>query len=160
MSTVEVIALKPFCYSVDGYTSIPVQEHERFDLPERFFAGLNDARYVRRATIGDGKVSLKAEPRAAKIETAKMVDAAIKQVLEDAYKSSTEVKTATIPETAYLPTAEPREKPEAVEIPDDWRSLKWFALRSLASKISDTPIKTSEDAVAAIEAELARRSQG
>lgn len=159
MSTVEVIALKPFCYSVDGYTSIPVQEHERFDLPERFFAGLNDARYVRRATIGDGKVSLKAEPpKVSEKKVSAIVETAIK--LRDTLVEISGAAKNEIPETAYLRTAETRAEQAAVEIPDDWRSLKWFALRSLASKISDTPIKTSEDAVAAIEAELARRSQG
>lgn len=167
MSEIEVYALKPFIYSTDGYTEIPVKEHETFMLPEKFFQGLNDARYVRRATIGDGKVSLKPEPKISDErleELAQMTPYAQAKRFEKAYKETADdqkasiiVNMGNIPDTAYLPTAEPREKQEAVEIPDDWKSLKWFALRSLASKISDEPIKTMEQAVAAIEAELARR---
>jgi hypothetical protein len=43
-------------------------------------------------------------------------------------------------------------------IPADWRDLDWPELRSLASKVSEEPIKTKEDAVDAIEAELERRA--
>lgn len=155
MSTIEVIALKPFIYSTDGYTEIPVREHETFDLPEHLFDGLNGARYVRRATIGDGKVALKAEaPKIPEEKVSAIADTAIK--LRDALVEMTE-KKVSVPETAYLRTAEPRVEQSAVEIPDDWKTLKWFALRSLASRVSDTPIKTMEDAVAAIETELARR---
>lgn len=55
-------------------------------------------------------------------------------------------------------TAEPREKQAAVVIPDNWRELPWPRLRSLASQVSDDPIVNRPVAVAAIEAELARRS--
>lgn len=43
-------------------------------------------------------------------------------------------------------------------IPDDWRDLKWFALRSLASKLTNAPVNDKADAVAAIEAALKRRA--
>lgn len=136
MSHIEVIALRPFIYSVDGYTEISVKEKEVFNLPERMFDDLNGARYVRRATIGDGRISL--EP------------------------SSPPVVTEDTPpaKVANRSTAESREEQLAVEIPDDWKSLKWFALRSLASKVSSDPVNKMEDAVAAIEAELARRNEG
>lgn len=55
-------------------------------------------------------------------------------------------------------TAEPREKQAAVVIPDNWRELPWPRLRSLASQVSDDPIVNRPVAVAAIEAEIARRS--
>lgn len=47
----------------------------------------------------------------------------------------------------------------SVEIPDDWRDLPWPDLRSLASAVSAYPIKSKEDAVVAIEDELADRQQ-
>lgn len=150
MSTIEVIALRPFVYSLDGYTEIPVNEHETFDLPEKFFQGLNDARYVRRAKIGDGKVSLKPSSE----EIAKRVE----PIVETAVKLQEAL--TTIAETGEMPVKTEGEKivdGSDVEIPDDWKALKWFALRSLASKVSNGPVKTMEDAVAAIEAELARR---
>ncbi len=44
-----------------------------------------------------------------------------------------------------------------VEIPENWRTLTWQERRSIASKVSDTPIANGEEANAAIEAELKRR---
>lgn len=44
-------------------------------------------------------------------------------------------------------------------IPEDWRSLAWPALKSLASKVSDEAIKSKDDAIAAIEMELERRQK-
>ena len=55
-------------------------------------------------------------------------------------------------------TAEAPEQRAAVEIPGDWRDLSWPRLRSLASKVCDDPISNRPVAVAAIEAELARRN--
>lgn len=150
MSTIEVIALKPFIYSTDGYTEIPIGEKEVFHLPANLFDGLNDARYVRRATIGDGRVSLK--------PGREEVDAKINPIADTAMKLKDALET--VAKTGKLPAETKGEKivdGSSVDIPDDWKSLKWFALRSLASKVSSEPVKTHEDAVAAIEAELARR---
>lgn len=46
---------------------------------------------------------------------------------------------------------------DVVGIPDDWRSLSWQIRRSIASKISTTPIRNADEADAAIAAELERR---
>lgn len=46
----------------------------------------------------------------------------------------------------------------SAEIPADWRELKWFALRSLAANISADAPANKAQAVAIIEAELARRA--
>lgn len=63
------------------------------------------------------------------------------------------------PESDTVPDAAADDPPPgSVEIPDDWRALKWPALRSLASKVSDEPIHNHADAVAAIELELERRA--
>jgi hypothetical protein len=64
----------------------------------------------------------------------------------------------TVPETAYLRTAEPRAEQEAVEIPDNWRDLPWPQRKSLASRVTDTPVVNGEIANRAIEEELQRRS--
>jgi hypothetical protein len=48
--------------------------------------------------------------------------------------------------------------PVLTPIPDGWRDLPWPALKSLAAEVSDDSIKTKDDAVGAIEAELARRA--
>lgn len=47
--------------------------------------------------------------------------------------------------------------PGAVVIPGDWESLTWQKLRSLASSVSNEPIKNSDEAKAAINVELKRR---
>lgn len=138
MSTVEVIALKPFIYSVDGYTEISVDEKQVFDLPEKYFDGLNGAGYVRRATIGDGRVSLKAK-EAPKEDAPSVVKEAVKE-------------TAGVADSGEKPVDASK-----VEIPDDWRTFKFFALRSLASKLGKT-VKTMDEAIAVVEAELAKRS--
>lgn len=46
----------------------------------------------------------------------------------------------------------------AATIPANWQELSWQERRSLASKLSDTPISNGEEANAAIEAELKRRA--
>lgn len=140
MSKIEVIALKQFVYSEDGYTEIAIEEKQVFQAPERFFNGWNDARYVRRATIGDGKVSLK--------PSAEEITKKVKPIVDTAVKLQ-EVLTKV---------AETKVDASDVEIPDDWRTFKFFALRSLAAKFGETP-KNMEEAVAAIEAELAKRNQ-
>lgn len=43
-----------------------------------------------------------------------------------------------------------------IAIPENWQALSWPELKSLASKLSDTPIKSKADAVAAIESALPR----
>lgn len=55
-------------------------------------------------------------------------------------------------------SAETADTRAAVAIADGWRDLTWQERRSIASKVSDAPISNGEDANAAIEAELARRS--
>lgn len=63
----------------------------------------------------------------------------------------------TVPTTAYLRTAEPRDRQSAVEIPDGWRDLPWPEKRALAAKVTDVPVINSAQASEAIEAELVRR---
>lgn len=158
MSTIEVFVLKDFPFSRDGYTEENAKASQTIHIPEGLFEGLNNERYVRRSVIGDGKFSLR-EP------SARVVEAKPQQVTAEPQSPAPPEVTApvspetgpVVPETAYLRTSEPRVTQEAVEIPSDWKALKWFAMRSLASKVSDVPIKTMDDAVAAIEAELARR---
>ncbi len=43
-------------------------------------------------------------------------------------------------------------------IPDDWRSMKWFALKALAEKISGAAVADAAKAKSVIEAALARRA--
>lgn len=45
----------------------------------------------------------------------------------------------------------------AVEIPANWGTLGWQERRSIASKLTDEPVRNGSDAEAAIRAELARR---
>lgn len=55
------------------------------------------------------------------------------------------------------PTTETEATRAAVDIPASWRDLTWQERRSIASKLSDTPISNGDEANAAIEAELKRR---
>ena len=55
------------------------------------------------------------------------------------------------------PPVDPLGMHETTPIPENWRELKWFALRSLAARLTNEPVNDKADAIAAIEAELARR---
>jgi len=72
----------------------------------------------------------------------------------------TQPGVSSIPETAYLPTAEKRKEQAAVEIPGDWQQMRWADLRRLAASVCDHPIINKADALRAVESELARRAQG
>lgn len=66
--------------------------------------------------------------------------------------------TAGVPDDAAPdPAAAAAANTAALTIPDDWRELSWPERRALAASVSETPIKSADDAEAAIEAELARR---
>lgn len=153
MSTIEVIALKPFVYSEDGYTEISIDEKQVFQAPERFFNGWNDARMVRRTILDSGWISMtpQAEKPIEPIVRTMAADETVTSIIGDDNKDNES-------DTAVTDAGKKPVEAVDVEIPNDWKSLKWFALRSLASKVSDTPIKTAEDATAAIEAYLASRS--
>jgi len=56
-------------------------------------------------------------------------------------------------ETTVEATIEPRKE---VQIPDNWRELEWNELRALAKEL-DPEIRTKEDALAAVELEIAKR---
>lgn len=58
-----------------------------------------------------------------------------------------------------MSTVETAEERAAVVIPDDWQGLSWPALKSLASKLSDDPIRDKEDAVKAVEAVVKGRAK-
>lgn len=45
-----------------------------------------------------------------------------------------------------------------VAIPDGWRGLPWPALKSLAAKLTDDPVRDKTDAIDAVSAELTRRA--
>lgn len=64
------------------------------------------------------------------------------------------------PEPAPAPAAvsHKAEDPGAVTIPEGWADLPWQKLRSIASQVSDAPVKNAAEAKAAIEAELRRRA--
>lgn len=71
---------------------------------------------------------------------------------------------------APAPKAEPEtsggnvEDRSKVDIPENWHDMPWIpkegetSLRSLASELTDQPIRSKADAVAAVEAELTRRN--
>jgi hypothetical protein len=66
---------------------------------------------------------------------------------------------APLPAPAPAPAAitHKAEDPGSVIIPDGWADLSWQKLRSIASQVSDAPVKNGDEARAAIEAELNRR---
>ncbi|HEV7253871.1 MAG TPA: hypothetical protein VGN97_12365 [Mesorhizobium sp.] len=55
------------------------------------------------------------------------------------------------------PVEPPADGASSAEIPENWQDLPWPERRSLAAQFATTPVKNSDDANAAIEAELKRR---
>lgn len=78
-------------------------------------------------------------------------DEAMKAALDHAAK-------AGVPDTAFSPVAETPALRAAVGIPENWKDMSWQDRRSLASKLTDEAIHNGDEANAAIEAELARRT--
>tara|TARA_R110001599_G_scaffold184954_1_gene379171 strand:+ start:132 stop:473 length:342 start_codon:yes stop_codon:yes gene_type:complete len=56
------------------------------------------------------------------------------------------------------PAQTPPQKDGQIEIPDDWRDAKFFTQRALAEKLSGTRPANKGEAVAMIEAEIAKRA--
>lgn len=52
------------------------------------------------------------------------------------------------------------EDPSKIVIPDDWRTMHPSTMRALASKLKGEAVASKDDAIAAIEAELAIRAAG
>lgn len=72
--------------------------------------------------------------------------------------------TTSPDERVMITPPDQADEPGDIEIPDDWKFLSYLprikggaSLRGLATKFSDQPINNAAEAVAAIEAELARR---
>lgn len=118
-----------FTYSYDGIKTINYAKDDSVDVRQEHVAGLVAEGWV--TADASAKASVKpAEPVIAKIE------------------ETDPVKQATVDYDDDIGT---------VVIPDDWETLKWFSLKSLASKLSSADVKDSADARSIIEAELARR---
>ena len=71
------------------------------------------------------------------------------------YKSRGYAVDAMVQEPAQLFAIEPGD----VIIADDWRDLRWPELKALAVSVSPDPVKSKDDAVAAIDRELHRRAE-
>lgn len=174
MSHIEVIALRPFHYSENGYTELQAVENSTFLLPDTLFDGLNKAGYVRRATIGDGHFEL-TPPSAQDSGTTPASEAPVVEAVEvtpaaavdvgavnSADNTPPEVVGAVITTGVIAPAPQPPAR--TAELTDgekagladgSWKDWRFFKRRSVAAKVSSNPILTGEDAKAAIEAHIA-----
>jgi hypothetical protein len=71
---------------------------------------------------------------------------------------SGQTETVPEPEADGGKPADGAEASAEIEIPDNWRTMKWFALKSFAEKIAGREIADSDEAKAVVETEIARRS--
>lgn len=175
MSNIEVIALRSFLWSEDGYTEKQAAEKQVFDLPERLFDGLNKSGHVRRAVIGDGHVSLQTVDHK---QYAKLSKAAAEiignQIRFNAFLSGANEPATEIDDTPEAPPAEvgtqetppPAPRPASATAPlsdeeeaalkdGSWKSWRFFKQRSVAAKISTEPVSSSEDVIPVLEAKAA-----
>src|SRR5690606_8170477 len=132
MSKVEVVVLKPFQYSFDGYTTKTAVVHDTIEIPERLFDGLNAEKFVRRAQIGDGHFSLK--PEKPKVETpAPQVEAPAPGTKVAGVVHGQEFvmhAEASSRQKTQLEALNAKPPQSDIEIPENWRESKFFALRS------------------------------
>lgn len=85
-------------------------------------------------------------------------DAAAKAEAEEAARAAVErAEQERIAAEAAAAAAARLAERAAVDIPDDWHALSWPELRSLATELSDETVRSKDDAIAAVEAELKRR---
>ena len=105
---------------------------------------------------GTGGIGIKASNTDVKSgEPAQTAEQAGVAVTDDAQKiTAGDQPVATATKSPADETADTR---AAVVIPEGWADLTWQERRSIAAKLSDTPISNGEEANAAIEAELKRR---
>lgn len=73
------------------------------------------------------------------------------RALQEARETRREIREARQAHIAKLDAAA-AEATDKTLIPGDWESLAWPDLKSLASKLSDSPIRTKDEATAAIKA--------
>ncbi len=130
-SMVKVTVIKPFSYSVDGFTAIHVKEGETPSIPANMVAGL----------IADGKLGG---------ETA-----------EKPADGQEHQSAATVPATSETPATGFGSASNAhpmIDIPSDWRVMHHLKQINLAKQI-DPAITTKADAVTAIEAYLSAKAE-
>lgn len=166
MSYTRVVALAPLPYSEDGYTEKRAERGEEFDCPEALVDGLLLAKKVqivhaRPTPPSDPNEGNKGKGGAGDVDP----DANQDPDKDDqaGEKSSDAPNDGDGDAGSDGQDGEPDAKEDdraAVEIPEDWESLKWFARRSIATKLAGKPIQDPEAANTVISAELERRAAG
>ena len=131
------IVLKDFDFSANGWDVKRVVAEDEIDVPEDILPGLINAELVEPVDRDDENITFIDD------DTPEGSEGDDETTTEDDEGGDDETDDTTL-ET----------KVDTV-IPEDWRELEWPELRSLASDVSDAPIKTKDDAIAAIEAHLA-----
>jgi len=84
------------------------------------------------------------------------------EVEKDKPAKAVKAEVTPAPEPAENPHPRTSETPEEralVDIPEGWSDMPWFAIKSLAAKLTDEPVTDKPFAIAAIEAEIERRNQ-
>ena len=131
--------VRAFPYSLDGINTLYAEVNKGIDLPEAMVKSLMSEGFL--SEVVGGKPS--------------------KPIVGDEVHIS---PTDNIPAPSGIAVAEgikPQVTGDAapdVAIPENWRTAKWFTLKSLAQKIAGRDVADSDDARGVIEAELARRA--
>lgn len=126
-----------FPYAADGQNTRMTEVGAEIDFPDSIVPGLEEAGLVERAAAIKTQLAVVAAP-----VVAAPVVAPVEPPAPDAKLFE-----------------EPEKKPaDPVAIPNDWKSMKWGALRVLAEKIKGTAVDNPKAALAVIEAELAQRA--
>lgn len=135
--------LKPFPYSEDGFTTKQAGKDEVVGIPADLVNGLKDAGYVLPV---DEEKAVVASPE--------------NKMIAGASENKADGTSPAAATGDGKPGAETDETRDAVEIPENWRDMEFNARKSLAARVSSTPVgPKKEDVHGAIEAAILRRAE-
>lgn len=142
----ECVVLKHFRLSLDGVTNTPFSPNrdKLQDVPAdvETLNSLELEGYIERPGLTKLRIETPTDPKPEPHQPGPITPA----------------PQVPVPETPGM-TMDPSTLQEPTEIPEDWEALDWQTLRKLALEF-DPEVVNKEQAIAAVEAEIARREEG
>lgn len=143
------IVKRSFPFAADGIRVKMTEVGSSIEIKDSLVPGLVAEGYLEPAAgeVYDPKTSLELDPQGllnpTEVKTSEPVTPPVEKSVNDA------VETFSLAVDVFNEVV--------IEIPDDWKSLKWAALKALAEKIKGTPVGSSQEARSVIEAEIELR---
>lgn len=158
----KVRVIKEFPYAPDGYGVVVVRPGpDLVEIKDVVVPGLVAEGFIQvDEQVPGGTAPAKVEAEVLKDIEEKIIEGYLKNITEPTREVVAEVlDVAGFQPVETAATEAALTPPEIkIEIPADWKSMKWFALKALAESISGADVKTSQEARIVIEGELQKRA--